>query len=320
MLIDIINNVREIVGIKPTDTAAREQLLAYINRAGREIYDGVDLPNTLREDKFCIDDDHSQITLPWYVDGIRGIKNHETGVPYMLFDTRVEYGAEEVQQPLYTWRFIRMSPLVRDIPAAGTLTITLAEAQAESLQVAVSGQTTTAAMAIETVTFAAGEVSRTTTKQFMQESPTGITSITKNKVTTCDVVVTDTASSTEIARIPNRHFAARNQIIQIYTADRPMQYGNDCFRILYKLPYTPLWYDNDSFFDPKLEEALAWKVQEHFYARQGDVERAQIAMLASAKCWDVVRRVSQNQEAQVMRVIQSAPNPYELRSRRVYRQ
>jgi hypothetical protein len=313
MLIDIINNVREVVGINPTDTAAREQLLNYINRAGRELYDSMDLPNTLREDQFCLDDDHAHITLPWYVDGIRGIRHVASGCTFQLLDPRSQYSYTEIQQPCDTWRFIRKSPLIRDIPAAGTLTITLTEAQPEALQVAVSGQTTQAFLAIETVTFAAGETSKTTTKQFTQENPTGITSITKNRVTSVDVIVTDTASGAEIARIPNRHFAATNQIIQIYAPGHARQYDDDCFQILYKLPYQSLWYDNDSFFDPKLEEALVWKSQEHFYARQGDPEKANIAMLAAVKCTDSLMRVAQNQESQQVRIIQTDRNPYELR-------
>lgn len=313
MLSDILNNIAEIVGQKPSDTVGRNTLLGYVNRAARELYETNDLPGCLRESEFCIDDSTGLITLPWYVDGIRGIRFVDSGEPIRVLNVRSQYSYRQVTQPLYSFRVVRRTPLEVTLSAAGTVSFVIAEAQTSAFSVTITGQTTDATLAVENLVFAPGETAKTTAKQYMQDSPLGITALTKSAVTTCDVLVKQTSDLAQIAVIPNRLFEARNQLVQLYYENTPITFSDDCVQVLYKLPFMPLHYDYDSFFNSNLEDALAWKVQEHWFARQNDPERAQMAMLASAKVIDVVRRTAQNQESQEELTVHVAPNPYELR-------
>ena len=84
MLSDMLQYAAEATGVRDVNSATRAQLLRYINRAGRELYEKYDLPGTVLEVTACVDPTEGQITLPWYVDQIRAARRAEIHQPITL--------------------------------------------------------------------------------------------------------------------------------------------------------------------------------------------------------------------------------------------
>lgn len=308
MLSDIKQFAREIVGLPESDDA----LLRYINRAAQELYDSHDLPNSLWEAFFTFGTQTQLITLPWYVGDIRGVRRHQYSNKIQVVDSRPRYHYSPWVQPLDQWRIIGNTPLTVSQTQAGTLTVTIAVAESTAFTVRIRGQTTTASIASETLTFPAGATSQTTTIQFTQPAPFGIVAITKSRKTLTDVTITQSSDALEIARIPNCMLEASNRLLQVHDGEFNTAFGTDeLVEVLFKWPFIPLDADEDMFLGTnRYDQAVVWKLREIWHStRKGEEE---IAMLAAAKCRDLMSSLARTQEATIEKTILETPNPYEM--------
>jgi hypothetical protein len=299
MLSDMLQYAAEATGVRDVNSATRAQLLRYINRAGRELYEKYDLPGTVLEVTACVDPTEGQITLPWYVDQIRAARRAEIHQPITLHDIRPRYHDTPWRQRLLEWRVKKRVALHTPLSVESTLTFTLAEAQTETIQISVAGQTADAGSSREVVTIEVGETTATTTTQWAREQPIGIDTISKNAITTCDVVVTQTTGGTEVSSIANRLTSAVFVLVQVndYAAGTNTQ--EYCVDIAFKRPYTELYYDNDVFGDSRLEDALIWKLRAHFCSMSNDPNVVSLAPGHSGASESLIRQIISNQSKEV---------------------
>lgn len=309
---DMIVKFSEASGVKNTNAAAREQILRYLNTAGRELWNSWDLPGCLNEQFFAIPYDQAitQISLPWYCEQIRGVRWAITGQKLTVHDARPRYHATPWHQPSLTWRVRRRMPLHTPMAAEGPLTFTLDTAQEDPITITVAGQTTTASNALETIVLTPGVVAATTNNQWSMTNPYGITSITKNVITTCDVLCFD-MTGLAVAEIGSRSNAANNILVQIgeYASSAVYQPDNT-IEMLYKLPYEELYYDQDVFHSPYAEDALIWRARANWASLQMDEMSLQRASAMASKAEELIRQIVANQENEMEMTISFAPNRY----------
>ena len=311
-LIDILTYVSEVVGFQPTDDDKRAQLLRWINRAGRELWDSHDLPGSLLEQTFSLADAANdqtniwQITFPWYVDQLRGVRYPNSYDKVNLVSPHPRYHARPWKQPFLQWRIMRDSPIFRELSASVRLRVTLANAESDDLVVTLITESQDAARQVTELSFASG-VAASQDDTFFAD-PTmpngGVISIRKDLVTDYDIIIKEVISGTEIARIPNRLFTSSYKVVQIH--DETKGVFEACVDVLFKTPYIPLWHDSDVFVHQKLEDALVWKVRANWYSTKAD--QADKAVLAEQKAIQHIQAVCQNHESELEKLIQTAPN------------
>ena len=307
----MITSLQEATGIPNTSTDARNQLLRYLNTAGREIWNTKDIPGSTVEQFFTVPTNDTTgvvlMTLPWYCDGLRACRWALTGDKITLNDTRPRYHSTPWKQPFLTWRIKQRVPLATSLSVVGPVTFTLALAQADAVNITVSGATSTSTSVSETVTILAGGLTATTTSQW---SADGITSITKNVITTVDVAITD-AGGINVGIIPARQPKANNILVQISDEYAPISYEPDgVIEVLYKLPYQELYFDGDTFGESYLEDALVWRARANYEALKLDDNALNRASVLAAKANEILGQIIVNQESEAEMVVNFAPNRY----------
>lgn len=259
----LFQQIAETLGVLNSNVDKTTQLLMWANRGARALYDSYDLPGSVKEQFFCVDWSQYVVTLPWYVGGVRGLRYNNISQRINQIDMRPRYNSSPWVQPLLTFRTLQPTPLATSLTQAGTLTFTIASAETEPFTVTIIGQTSTADRVIETLTFNVGDVTKTTGNQWNQEAPFGITSIKKNAYTANDVVITETATGTEVGRISNGQYEAINTRVQIvdWNVTPPVWSNGNCIEVLYKQRYQPFFTVEDSWIDERLEQALVYMVK-----------------------------------------------------------
>jgi len=309
----MIVSLGEATGIQPTNADNKAQLIRYLNTAGREIWSARDLPgstfeqffqvplNTITADKPAI----VYLTLPWYCEGIRGVRWSQVGQKIQLQDMRPRYQATPWYQPFLTWRVKETIPLSSPLTADGALTFTMSASQAQAVIVTIIGSTATASSAYEQVVMLPGALTVTTTVPW-----TSVKKITKNIPCTCDIAITD-INGADVGIIPSRQEAAANLLIQIADDYAPVAFVADgVIEVLYKMPYQELAFDGDTFLNKAYEDALIWRARANWAALQSnEVLVAQAAAFAQ-KSDNLLSQLTANQEASVEMQMQFAPNRY----------
>lgn len=313
MLSSILQYVKEITGIDPAaGTPQRTQALLYVNRAAREIYANTDLPGSLFEREFAISTETQMITLPWYVGEVRGARRPSWDHKIQLVTPQLRHHYKPWRQPSMQWRQMFKTPLIRHMTQAGKLVVTLSVPESSrTITVTIKGQTSTAMQHTETVTFSPGETTKTTTAQFIQAAPFGITNIVKSHRTSGDVTITQAADGREIAVIANCMLTATNRLIQIHDGQRSVMYAtNEHVEILFKWPFMELIDDTDQFLGTDAyDDAIVWKMREHWHSTRP--EEADIAITAAMKCAQQVAAVMNTMESAEEKFILEGENPYE---------
>lgn len=308
MFSDILQHASEVVGIQPADNNKRAQLTRIINRAAQEIYDSTDLPGSVTDNVFNIDDTQIQaITLPWFVGEIRAARYYEHGGRITIVASQARFKTYPWRPPYLQWRILGHTPLERTLNQATQLKFVIAETESDPIVISVVGQTVHAARHIENVTIAPGETEVTTTKQWLQDSPLGIVALHKDRITDHDVKAYTTVDNAQVATIYNRAMSADNTRIAI-TEDSVGTEIDSAVQVLYKKRYIPLYYNEDVFVDQRLEDAIIWKVREHWYSTKEGQETQ--AILANQKCTELVKAVVANIESRSETIITSAASPY----------
>jgi hypothetical protein len=313
MLGDLINRLSLVFDYKSSATGpTRDKTLAIINAAAREIWHMTDLPGSLMEQAFTFDRSQNQISLPWYVDHIRAVRRRNTGTKIILEDMRPRYHHTPWRQPYWTFRIKGTSPLIKPLAAESQLTVTLGAAEAKTVEVAITGQSTTASRTREVLRFLPGATTATTTAQFTTEAPFGVTSITKDSRTLADVTVTDALGNT-VAMIASTEKMAKNTIISVTDLDNPAQSLDDVMEVLFKLPCFELYYDEDLFANsPQLEDALYWLARSHYHSTflDADGNSSNMAVAENAKAMEVLTAFVENLESDAEHKIQVGINRF----------
>lgn len=291
-----LQQISETIGVLPDAQDKEAILLAWINRAASMIYDQFDLPGSVFEQFFCVDNEKHVVTFPWYVGAIRGVRWHQSSRLVYLQDTRPRYHAVPWTQPYLKWRQIQSTPLHTPLTNAGPLTFSITGAETEPFDIVVIGQTALAASVTETITFTPGELTKTSVNLFEPESPFGISAIKKSRPTNSDVIVTQAATNVEVARIANNQLYAANLRIQIldYNAGVPFIVGEDCVEILFKMRFAPFVNFDSIWTDERLIQSLVYAVK-YIYALEK--EKLDIAAVNKDLFESICKGVCENLES-----------------------
>lgn len=292
----LIQQVSETIGVLPDSQNKEGQVLEWLNRAAVMIYDQYDLPGSVFEQFFCVDNNQHVVTFPWYVGALRGVRWHESSRLVTLTDMRPRYHGTPWTQPYLKWRQINSTPLHTPLTNAGPLTFQISAAETQPFDVIVNGQTSTAANITEIVTFTPGNLVKSTVNLFEPESPFGITAIKKSAYTNSDVVILNSLTQGEIGRIPNNQLYASNMRVQIldWNASTPFIIGEDCVEVLYKQRFSPFVNIDSIWTDERLVQALVYCVKYIFALEK---EKLDIAGASKDMFETICKKVCENLES-----------------------
>lgn len=300
----LIQQVSETVGVLPDSQDKEAQVLGWLNRAAVMIYDQYDLPGSVFEQFFCVDNNEHVITFPWYVGAIRGVRWHDSSRLVTTRDMRPRYHGVPWTQPYLQWRQIAATPLHTPLTNAGPLTFQINAIETQPFEIIVNGQTSLAANVTEVITFTPGDLVKTSINLFEPESPFGITSIKKSKYTNSDVIVRMAATQLEVARIANNQLYASNLRVQIldWNASMPFIIGEDCVEVLYKQRFSPFVNINSIWTDERLVQALVYAVK---YIYAFEKEKLDIAEASKQVMAEICIKVCENLESSTELMIQT---------------
>jgi hypothetical protein len=242
---DIKAKVAADVGIKLSSTAEDAFLLDKINQAAKELYTKHDLVGSMREQLFQLSATTQQLSLPYYIDTIRAVRDYETRLPIERVDMLPRYQTEgsRAKEGGLPWRIkAEKYPLKANIGSDGPLTFTLKSAATVTFNIVVIGATSAASRVQEIVNVAAGALAVTTTNNFLAD---GVERIFKSSTTDSDIVVTD-IDGKEVADIPNSELYPSYTIVQVLDQDYTRG-QTQLVEVLYKTRFTPFKNDYDSF-------------------------------------------------------------------------
>jgi len=306
MLKNILIDCAQKVGLNPSDSTNRLWLVTKINEAAREIYDSADLNGCLREQIFTITEVNQQITLPYYVEKIRGVRNADTKVKIKVQDMRPRYQTGNWFQNLLSWRVRFQSPIEHDITNATQLTISIPAPETSSFTVFITGSTPTSDKITESILFNPGDLKHITTNQFT--SFPGIKLIGKDNIITNNVLIQD-GEGNQLAIIPNKELESKYTIIQVTDQTEPFNIGLETFEVLFKLRFTPFYDDFDEYpCGSEYDKAIFWKFLEHYYANKED--GTQLAIAANAKCQQILNLIAKDGQSGVEKEIDFGKNRY----------
>lgn len=272
----IIQEWAKETGQPISTTAQHANAVEKINKAAREVWDLSDLPGCLREQVFDIDNTLKQITLPYYVDQIRGIRHYSSFNRVKLNDMRPRYSIGNWTQPLYSFRNKQIVAIGHSLTNEAPLSIQLSGANSDNFTVNIKMSTSESASVVESVSIPAGTTSATTIK-----APTsfpGIVNIEKDKLTDVDLTITD-ASGVVIAEIPNNEKASRYTLIQVVDNNvvTPVETCL-CYELLYKIKLSPFFNYYDNYPVDGYDDIILWKALSNFWKRKpGATEQVTVA-------------------------------------------
>lgn len=282
-----------------------------VNQVARELYDSSDLPGSLREQVFQIDDSATyQISLPWYIDEVRAIRLFNTvGGKIRLEDLRPRYhNGRWGSASGITFRVKQNNAaLARDISNAGLLTFSLPEDQVEAsdITITVVGGNSVSSRFQETITLEAGASNVTTTKGFEY-----VDSIRKSTTNNYDITITD-IDNIELGVIPNNELGTCYTIVSVREDDLAFKQNNsfplNTYEVLFKQKFNGFVNLYDEFPCPKFDKIIYWKFIEHYNADKPGFE--QRAYAAKLKADELINQLKAGNESGKNMTLQYAENP-----------
>jgi hypothetical protein len=291
----IRNKCAADVGIDLSDATQLALLDRKINEAAKELYESDDLVGCLREQIFQIDPADEQITLPWYVYQVRGVRQDERRTKIERNDMRPRYSTKDWgPEHRWRWRFKGYTPLAMQPTNYAPFIVSIPVAETVAFNVIITGCTTTASRVADQLTFAVGDISKTATKQFQPgQLPECVESIKKDRWTQQDVTIKD-ADGNAIAVIPNSELESRNMLVHVSDFQGMTVADVFCVEVLYKLRFSPMYLDYDEFFCRGYDDAIYFKFLERWWSiREG---KAQDALLAHEKVKELVTQIARDSE------------------------
>lgn len=296
---NILLDVASVLGLDITDEDERLYYIQKINEAAEEIYTSNDLPGSIKEQIFQLDDDENyQVSFPYYVDKIRAIRYYNTnGGKITIEDLRPRYhqnrwgGQFEIKFRIKTGS----ACLAKDITNAGPLTFSLptGKTEADDITINVVGKTSDSEKVQETIVLVAGTASITTVGAFERAD-----TIIKNGLNTYDISIKD-IDDDELGVIPNSELRPSYTIVQIREDDFALQNNNsfplNTVEVLYKTRFTPFRNLFDEFPCPGCDKIIFWKFCEHYAAYKPGME--QRAFAAAGKVVQLIKELADNDES-----------------------
>jgi hypothetical protein len=278
MLLDILTEVAQELGRSRADYNDRKLMVAQINLAAKEIYDTDDILGCEREQVFNIGTTDQQITLPSYVGEVMGARNYDTRSNIQQVDMRPRYARSGWKKPFQQWPYLQWrkkgnTPVCRNLVDEAAITVSLPDGVVaeRDFTVSITGSNEQSSRVMDTVSFAVGDNTKTTTKFFSD-----IESIVKNKDIDYDLNVTDVGGNT-VAQVPNTQLNSSYLLIQVL--DR-LETNNPAAlaEVLYKPRFRPMVLDTDVFTAGEAyDKCIFWKTMAFFYAKmEGKEDRVQM--------------------------------------------
>lgn len=299
---DILDIVAREEGISIDNQGERSTAIAKINEAAKDLYEKSDFKEALKEEVFDLLVESQTVSLPWYVEHIRGWRWFESRIEGVINDKGNRY------QSLYRdliwfkeWRHVKHSPLKRDITNAGPLTLSIPKFESETFSITIIGATPNSDRISETINWGIDEKEKTTTNAF--EEP--IHSIIKSGPTNYNITIKD-IDGEELSVIPNHRTQSHYKIIQIFDYESPVIIqNNSAVEVLFKERFTPLVNDNDVFlFEDKYDKAIFWKFKEH------NAKNLEAAQGYFAKCEEVIYQIQSSENLGMRRFLAFSPNAF----------
>lgn len=289
---DIKIRVAQYTGLDDSDTNDLALIKQLVNEAAKEVYNSGDLPGSLDEAVFTLDQNY-QIALPYLASNIRGLRQYQSQARLALANMSERYQNNPWYRDWERFRIKQDVPIQYDIINAGTLTITAGAADGGTL--VITGSTLSSNRISETVLMDASV--KTTTNQF-----TAIHSITSPARRTYDYNVLD-VDSRVLAVLANNSLKTNYQILLLSNYPWASVSETQTIEILFKKAFYPFSEDGDEFVASDFDAAIYYKFQSNWDAtRKGDEERSLLADKKSAQVRDgeVANRVARQPDSRIV--------------------
>jgi len=261
MLKNILQELSAETGISLTVPLERAMLISRINRAAKELYETKNLFGSIFESVFDIGVECNQISLPWYVKTVLGMRYYD-GRMAIEFEDIVNRYFQSLNTEIWYLKFRTQekNSLAREISNQSQLIFSIPVVESEDINITVIGTTDAASERKEIVNIPAGSLLGNTIGLYKDPVKT----IRKDRVTTNDITIKDIEDN-ELGVIPNHLERSEYNIIQILDSTSPPSNSNmDGIEVIYERPFSPFVNDEDEFvFGDTYDDAIIWKYLEH---------------------------------------------------------
>lgn len=290
------------MGLNPSDTNERSVLLRFLNEAARELYDQGDLPGSLWELPFKVNGDQT-ISLPWFVGGLRGIRELASMQAWHANQMRPRYNQFNWPDMWRNWRLKNIQCLQATVTNQSVGVISAFAVEDPPIVVTLTGQTMNSNSITEIVTISAPTVN--TENQFIDYY-----SVTKDRVSIYDITLSDVDGKV-LTSIPNSELTAQYQIIDVSACPwlpNSVSSQDNYLEILYKkrLPY--LTDDNQEFPAFGYDDVIVNKMMQLWAEEQGKVD---LANAYDAKATRTAGRKKEDQNRETEDVVALTSNPHD---------
>jgi hypothetical protein len=248
MLLDVITRVSSDTGLHLTQQ--RNLLVDLANRAALEMHKMLECNKIFRECTLTVPID-AVVSLPAYIGELRGMRMHTNDLPFDLNSMAApRYVNTTWAYKFKNWRDLGESAIHTAMTGTGPITLVPSVIEIVPAVVSITGQTDIADRVEEKLTlssFATNIIFNRTANIFGPRIDT-IACFTKR---TGDITVYD-SSNTEIAVLYNHQNKTRYKKVDVsklfWSIDvSDTDKGQSLIDVLYKMPYTRLTNDSDSF-------------------------------------------------------------------------
>lgn len=235
ILKDLLEQVATVTSVSDRDT-----LVEIVNRAASEIWESTDLPGSLYECYFNLEEGDKYITLPHYVHAIRGVKPCGDYDAAELNTPTPAFNDGAYTHSRWRWRILRITPLLENIEEATTLKIRAVVPVEDEVILSLAGPTDIAERGNESILFSIGDQEKFTVGRYKS-----LDLLVKDIKTPMNFLIYD-GSDKLVAEIANNMLEAKNTLIQVYdNCSSALITG--CCAVLYKPTLPPLIEDLDTF-------------------------------------------------------------------------
>lgn len=268
MLLDILERYAQQTGTRLDNANSKASAIKDINEAAKALYESDDFKYCLFEQVFSFDLTNPIVTLPYYVDIIRGVRCLESKTPLTIIDKAPRYQYGKKYQDSADFRIKNKLAIAQDLDNETALVVSIPAQNDEAFTVTIVGSTANSDREEETLSFSATDTTKTTTRSWTNHP--GIEGIYKNKSTKYNVTVKDqSATPLTIATIPAHMKFTQYLLVQLREPDQTGS-GTKCFEILFKHIFQPFTTDYSKFICPGYDDAILHKTLAVYYGRSKD--------------------------------------------------
>lgn len=276
--------------------------LNYINRAAKEIYDGLEADEGLSEVVLAVPR-NLQLTLPHYIGDLRGMREYKYGQVVPLYSIGTPRYSQNTWEWMWrNWTQKPVSPLSTSLTNAGLLNLHIPTA--DNTVVSIVMETFTAERIVEHVTM-------NLASKFTINSPTkiiAISSATQGRL--YDITIND-INGIEIAKLHNNQSKTRYRVIDVsefqWTSGLVGDGVTTLMETLYKPAFVKFYNLTDEFIAEGYDDAIQYKAMEFWcYGQEGKEADAMMYARKSLQALDLTTRTAETGE---VKKLQFQPNP-----------